>query len=292
MPSWLTDVLGPSPAPRVVSVTRNSGTGGSSIPGLDIPALLKALQGQNDSANKDGMAQYENLLKTVGGVQSDVLGMGGLYDQAAGAMDSMGNSARRRITEGTTQKKAQASQDLVSKGLFNTTIGSSVNRGIDSDAERSMQDVDEQVSGARAGLLTQKAGATMNIGSLMADSILSRRNQGPDMGLYANLLQALTSAGGGSGSPFGSGGSGISSSTPAPRDPWAPVGSGDYQGNSGVQTFTNDKPSPGVARVVPAANTLPVNDSPLIGTQLVERRGLIYDVRGGPPVARRSTHRG
>jgi hypothetical protein len=214
--SWLTNALGPNPAPRVVSVQRNappsfqggygtSGTGTNPFGNLDIPTLLKKLQEQNDAANNAGLDQYKNLMASVTGTSNRVIGPGGLYDQAGTLMGNMGNAGRQRIQSNMVQQQAGASQDLVSRGLNNTTIGASMNRGIASDAERAQQSLDEQVAGAKAGLLTQRAGAEGDMGRLTADSILSRRNVPPDAAMYAQLIAQLARSGGTGSFPQASG---------------------------------------------------------------------------------------
>lgn len=254
MPTWLDNVFGPRQSGRVVSVTRNAPPqmpqqqpGG----GFDLNALLKQMQGQYDASNKAGLEQYQHLMDAVNGVQGSVLGAGGLYDQAGNALTNMGTTARSRIAENTIKQKGVSDQDLQGRGLYNTTIASSVNRGIESDAERANQAVDEQVGQARAGLATQRAGATMDIGRLMADSILSRRNEGPDASMYANLIASLARNGGLNG-PFpqgagsygatgpggGGGGRGTYGGSPGP----APTGGGggSYESNP-VHTVTGER---------------------------------------------------
>ena len=208
---WLTAALGPSPAPRVVRTTsRPSPTmvsgGASASQPFDINSLLQGLQGQYESANAAGLERYQNLLSTVEGVSSRVLGEGGLFDQRTNLMSGFGQTASREIGERETAALAESEQDLVTRGLGNTTIRGTARRGIRADTEKARGALTENIAGMQSGLLGQRAGAEMDIGRLTADSILSRQDIPPDMGLYANLLQALGSGGAGT-SPF-SGGSG------------------------------------------------------------------------------------
>lgn len=214
---WLTDLLGPKPAPRVVNYqstpyTPPSANTTSQKPSIDIQALLAKLQGAYDQSNSDSAEQYKNLLGAVNSGGQTVLGQGGIYDQAANLMSTMGQTANRRIGENQTKNLASSEQDLITRGLGNTTIRNSARRGINVDAENARQDVNERVAGAQAGLLTQKAGTTMDQTRLLADSILSRSNQVPDAGMYAQLLQQLGAAGGGG--SFNSGGGGAGGAAP------------------------------------------------------------------------------
>lgn len=201
--------LGPSRGPRVVN-TRSRGAPGGMLPtggsggaissssggGLNIDELLRRLQEEQSNANNAGLARYQSLLETVGGAQTSVLGPGGTLDRADELTQNMGQTARRRIADSTAQQLGSSEQDLTSRGLGNTTIRSNVRQGIQAGAEQANQAVDEQVSTARAGQLQQRAGTQMDFARLMGDSILSRNDQGPDMGMYANLLAQLSQSGG------------------------------------------------------------------------------------------------
>ncbi len=202
---WVTKAFGPTPAPRTVRTTSRPsptttslGSGGSSQP-FDINSLLKNLQGQYDTANQAGLERYENLLGTVGGVSDRVLGEGGILDQQKNLMSGYGQTASREIGERETASLAESEQDLVTRGLGNTTIRGTARRGIRADTEKARGALTENIASTQAGLLGQRAGAEMDIGRFLADSILSRQDIPPDMGMYANLLQSLGSAGGGEG---------------------------------------------------------------------------------------------
>lgn len=207
MANWLTDVLGPTPAPRNVSMTRQGAPsmptpGAGGIPGFNIQDLIARMEAESNKANTDSLAQYRNLMKMTKGEQERVIGPGGYYDQAAGLQSGMGATQNAAIDAATVKGKASSEQDLISRGLGNTTIRSSVNRGIESDAQRAKNSVAEQVATAKAGLLTQKAGADQEIGRLRADSLLSRTNMPPNMNAYMQLLQQLAASGGMGGGNF------------------------------------------------------------------------------------------
>lgn len=297
--SWLTDVLGPSHS-RTVSVTRNNMPSSTPPPPAQMSGgdqrfslnnLLGQMQGQFDQANTAGLEQYKNLMNTVSGVNSRVLGAGGLYDQAGAGLATMGNTARNRISQGATRAKAEASQDLVSRGLSNTTIGASMNRGIDSDAEFANQGVDESVNNARSGLALSRAGAEGDLGRFTADSILSKRNEGPDQAMYANLIAQLARSGGLDNSFSQGGGSSgavpMTGGSSRDKQPPAPVTGGGGPTGSAVHTVTGQGNGDSLTKV------LPINNDMLMGTRLVERGGgIIYDMDSGEAVARRPNARG
>lgn len=254
--SWLTQALGPNPPSRTVSVTRNAGPTfqPQQQPGFDLNALMKQMQGQYSASNNAGLEQYKNLLASVNGTTNT---MNGLYDQAESRLSGMGTSAHNRIASNMVQGNAADSQDLVSRGLYNSTIAPSMSRGRAADAEVANQQVDEGVNAAKSGLTTQRAGATMDMGRLMADSILSKQNQGPDASMYANLIAQLARSGGLNGSfPSGAGSYGASGPggggrpTPTPT----PTGGSSVSNGTGVQTFTGQGNGDTQTRVLPMSD--------------------------------------
>lgn len=93
------------------------------------------------------------------------------YQQILAQYEGLGQAGRARIEQQTQQRQAQATQSLTSRGLGGTTITSAVERGIASDAEMQRQQLEESVSMQKAGVMER------------------RTDVGPDLGMFANLLQ-------------------------------------------------------------------------------------------------------
>ena len=93
------------------------------------------------------------------------------YQQILAQYEGLGQAGRARIEQQTTQRQAEATQSLTSRGLGGTTITSAVERGIASDAETQRQQLEESVSMQKAGVMER------------------RTDTGPDLGMFANLLQ-------------------------------------------------------------------------------------------------------
>lgn len=108
------------------------------------------------------------------------------YQQILGQFTGLGKAGRARIEEQTRQRQAQATQSLTSRGLGGTTITSAVERGIAGDAETQRQQLEESVAMQKAGVMER------------------RTDVGPDLGMWANLLQiAGQQQGGGQRTVFG-----------------------------------------------------------------------------------------
>jgi hypothetical protein len=117
----------------------------------DILAQLKAAQAKANAANEK---RYNDIL--------------GMYS-------NLGQAGMARIGQGEEQAQAKGTQDLTSRGLGNTTVTSSVNRGIANDAELQRQGLQENVAQLKGGVMERKTDA------------------GPNLGLYSGLLQQMAS---------------------------------------------------------------------------------------------------
>ncbi len=93
------------------------------------------------------------------------------YQQILGTFENLGKAGRARIEQQTTQRQAAATQNLTSRGLGGTTITSAVERGIATDAETQRQQLEEGIAVQRAGVMER------------------RTDTGPDLGMFASLLQ-------------------------------------------------------------------------------------------------------
>lgn len=93
------------------------------------------------------------------------------YQAALGQLDILGQAGKTRIGRQTARQQAAATQGLITRGLGSTTITSAARRGIASDAEFQRQQLEESVAMQKAGIMER------------------RTDVGPDLGMFANLLQ-------------------------------------------------------------------------------------------------------
>jgi hypothetical protein len=168
-------------------MAKNKGKGGKNVRKL-LKQLLEQLQTGETQAREAGEKQYQNLLESITGLKSQV---GGTFGRAEQMLGQIGEAQRRRVTEAGTQAKAASRQDLVSRGLGNTTVVDAVQRGIDTDTQRAMGELAGQEAAQALGLLTQRAGSQRQLGALEADAILSRQIEPPRTSEYLSLIEAL-----------------------------------------------------------------------------------------------------
>lgn len=139
-----------------------------------IASLLETLKGGSERANADSLKQHDALMASVTGAQGKV-------DKYLG---QLGQTGETRIAENQAKAKGSTEQDLISRGLGNTTVRQTALRGVDRDAEVARQALGESIA-------QQKIGTTMGLTNMYGDALLSRQNQAPDMSLYLQLLQQL-----------------------------------------------------------------------------------------------------
>lgn len=153
------------------------------------PLSIEEQQLQDEQeARQSAEERYKDILNRFAGTKEQVLGS---FGAALGEADTFGQTARQAVQEATARQRAQAEQDLVSRGLANTTVQQSVQRGITADAMRARTGIEEDVARQRSGLLTQRAETEQQLGRLGIDTALSRRDEQPDSATYLNLLRAL-----------------------------------------------------------------------------------------------------
>lgn len=203
---------------------------------IDFTQLIRQLQDQQAAVREEELARHAQLMDFASGL-SDQVGAMGTYGQANQQIQQVGQAASQRINQGAQQQLGQAEQDLISRGLGNTTVRESVKRGVEDDRQRAQGENDERIAGLRSGLLERQAGLEFQAGVNEIDTALSRQTQHPDPSLFANLISQAASQ-----SPerqeifIGPGSSSYGSQFRAQSS----GGGGTSSGGSGVQTFTNN----------------------------------------------------
>lgn len=81
------------------------------------------------------------------------------YTKARREASRLGRGSRRRAIEGGQRLEARASQGLADRGLGSTTIGANLSRGIASDTQRQLSDVNEGLADLYGNLAIGEAGA-------------------------------------------------------------------------------------------------------------------------------------
>lgn len=130
-------------------------------------ALINMFKAAQTKANEANEARYQELLKTYGGDRS----MEDIIRQ-------FGAVAKNRIASNMTTQQKAATGDLVASGLAVPEVVQNVKQGLRTDAENQAQSANEVMARQAAGGLAGKAAA-----------IEAKTETGPDMGMFAQLLQ-------------------------------------------------------------------------------------------------------
>ncbi len=136
---------------------------------VNIDSLIKQWQQSMTDANAANESRYQDIL--------------GLYGDTGGVsmmdlVSQLGQGDMRAVNTGEKQAKALAEQNLIGRGLGNTTARAAEMRNVQNAAEIARQGVGEQTLEKQLGVMGAQAQMMGN-----------RTDQGPDAGLFAQLIQ-------------------------------------------------------------------------------------------------------
>jgi len=154
--------------------------------------LINQFMAAQQAAQQANQAQFQQLLTTIKDLGTQTQGT---FNDALGRIANLGASSKSQNDRLGLRTLAAGQQDLIRSGLSNTTRAPNLRRGVAEDVAFQNQAVDEGVAGQQAGLLAQRAGNETQIGGLLANAIGNQQNIGPDLGLFASLIQAAAAAG-------------------------------------------------------------------------------------------------
>lgn len=156
---------------------------------------------QNESMYTNIMAGYQKSLASQTTAQQAIqAGYSDLYNNVLGQVKNMYAGQSEGIDRASAQAGAKDSQQLIDRGLGNTTVQSSVNRGVESDRQYQQTLLTGQEAGTQAqymsqlgmaGLQSQQHGvdAATGLQGRQLDFMNSMKAGYPDGGMYAGLAQ-------------------------------------------------------------------------------------------------------
>ena len=170
---------------------------------------MRALSSHYQNAYNQSLAQnqtnYNNILKgfqqTAAAQGAMQQGIAGGYRNVIGLYDNAGKAESRDISDAFARAQGQGMMNLIDSGLGNSTITSSIMRGLTNDEVKEQSRLAQQVAqlqaGARTNLLGYKERAG-NARTAQANQQLNWMNsiqaQFPDGNLYAQLAQMAGAA--------------------------------------------------------------------------------------------------
>lgn len=165
--------------------------------------LYSQMEQARQNATKANETRYQQLLQGYGDIA------GGYSNRTKSFMDmidQLGGTQRNRLEEQFTKKSASTEQELIKRGMYNTSAALSTQRGVDRDKARAQTELEDAI-------LRQKAefGANLTRDELeskkgLLGAIEGRNDIGPQ---YEQLMQLASILGQGSaGNPWGQQGGG------------------------------------------------------------------------------------
>ncbi|KKL90651.1 hypothetical protein LCGC14_1902530, partial [marine sediment metagenome] len=167
---------------------------------FDWELILDTYRQIAETANAANEQRYGQIMQTVATTQDKV---GQRYSEIMDFVDTIGGAGMERIGQAGQRAMATADQDLISRGLGQTTVRSAVQRGITEDMSRAEREQAEQTAKQRTDVMKSQVGADERLGMFLAQMQEARTDRGPDAGLMAQLM---SQAGMGEGLGGGAGG--------------------------------------------------------------------------------------
>ena len=125
----------------------------------------------------------------------------GYYQQMLGLGDKFGSTQKELIDRNLAQRQSRAKQDLISSGLYGSTVSPAISRGLEFDADFQKRAVDEASQrqrmaslGTMGGFYERTGQAGLGLVSGLAGAMERRTDQYPDLGFYSQLLERSAAA--------------------------------------------------------------------------------------------------
>lgn len=159
--------------------------------------MAKRIQSQLSAAQaRANQANEQRFQRALAESRAAADRMRAQFGAARASLAQVGKTAEADIGRGAERSLAQQQQALIGSGLAGTTIQSAVARGVEEDRTRAMGRVQEGRQTALAGLATQQAGFEAQAGRDLTGLMAAKSDRGPDLGMFAGLLQQAGQSGG------------------------------------------------------------------------------------------------
>lgn len=170
-------------------------TGNGQVPGQRYGVLptYGELFNQNQGVYNATMGGYQQALSRQEQIHNENRGyIVGASNRAQSMLDGIGAAAQQEIADQYAQARGQATQDLISRGLGNSTVASSVDRGLTYDQAKANVNLQNQLAAQRLDSFThfadQSNAEMQNYGQQYGQQMTQSNNY---LGNYGNLLTQL-----------------------------------------------------------------------------------------------------
>lgn len=160
----------------------------------------------NQSNYNNILAGYQQSLATQTTAQQAIsAGYTDLYNNVLDQVKNVGQARANDINAASDRNLARGSQQLIDRGLGNTTVQSSVARGVEADRNARQLDLSESVARMTGDYMSRLGGDRLSNMERNASNVTGQTNRQlewmnslqakyPDAGLYASLAQTAAEA--------------------------------------------------------------------------------------------------
>ena len=161
---------------------------------FDYQSIIDTYRQLHEEANAANQERYDAILNEIRMTTEQV---GGQYDQVNALLDTIGATELSDLEERGKQEQATAEQDIITRGLGNTTIRESVRRGIESDVQRGRERINQATAVQKAGVKERQATVQSQLGQWLTGVMERRTDKGPDLDVFSRLLEEVGKGSGG-----------------------------------------------------------------------------------------------
>lgn len=157
----------------------------SAVPAFDYKSIINTYLKLQDQANAANEQRYQDILGTIGAERTN---QGTYYDQVANLLEQTGQVDRTRIGQNLQKDLASSEQDLISRGLGNTTIRQGARNDLQDRSELAQQALSEQIANQQATLTQNRAQTDERMTNLLTNVMQARSDTGPNLDTFAQLM--------------------------------------------------------------------------------------------------------
>lgn len=133
--------------------------------------------------NRLGFIKAEQLHRDLIQNASDTL------DRSEADIRGNTRASKQAVHDNTKRQTSGAAQSLLNRGLLNSSVGATMQRGINADAQRQLSGIDAQEAGLLSQLGQRRAGLEASLQSNLANLPLQENSMGMNLtGMFANAL--------------------------------------------------------------------------------------------------------
>ena len=162
------------------------------INNVDLQDIINTYRGLHNQAFEANKARKGEILAQIDLTTQQLTDQ---YDTVENLMVDLGQTERIDIDRRETQEIARTEQDAISRGLSNTTIRDSLQRGVKEDSQRSRERVNRDVAQQRASIGLSEAGVLQQQGNFKANMLESFSDAYPDADRFTNLISSAAAGG-------------------------------------------------------------------------------------------------